>query len=252
MLQQWNIRSRAHQCAVSGRQFEDGEKHYTAIYFDPETGGYSRRDVGFDSWQQELAERQPFSFWKSIYTPNATEERPELATKESGMMLLQHMIEEDDPYTENARYILALMLERKRILTPTAAKETEKGRMLFYENRKTGDAFIIRDPELRLDEVAGVQEEVATLLGFGPDRAPLRSSKSKTKSKAETAPEASAPVVEEPAKTTDESPAETESEATTECAENAEDVPVERTGKPEAESEPESAQEVDEESGARL
>ena len=39
--------------------------------------------------------------------------------------------------------------------------------MLFYENRKTGDVFIIRDPELRLDEVEGVQEEVAMLLGFG-------------------------------------------------------------------------------------
>ena len=59
------------------------------------------------------------------------------------------------------------MLERKRILTPTAQKETEQGKMLFYENRKTGDVFIIRDPELRLDEVEGVQEEVAMLLGFG-------------------------------------------------------------------------------------
>ncbi len=249
MLQQWNIRSRAHQCAVSGRPFEDGEKHYTAIYFDPETSGYSRRDVGFDSWQQELAERQPFSFWKSIYTPNATEERPELATKESGMMLLQHMIEEDDPYTENARYILALMLERKRILTPTAVKETEQGRMLFYENRKTGDAFIIRDPELRLDEVAGVQEEVAILLGFGgPDSPPPKSSKSKAKSKTEPAPEAVEPVAESAA-ISDEGPVEN---LPTESSEEAGEVSVEQAPEPEPESEPESAQEVEEEGRARL
>jgi len=39
--------------------------------------------------------------------------------------------------------------------------------MLFYENRKTGDVYMVRDPELRLDEVEGVQEEVANLLGFG-------------------------------------------------------------------------------------
>jgi len=166
MLQQWNIRSRAHQCAVSERPFADGEKHYTAIYFDPESGGYSRRDVAFDAWEQELAERKPFFFWKSVYVKNAPEERPEITSKESGMSLLQRMIEEDESYTENARYILALMLERKRVLSPMAVKDTEQGRMLFYENKKTGDAFIIRDPELRLDEIAGVQEEVATLLGF--------------------------------------------------------------------------------------
>ena len=172
MLQQWNIRSRAHQCAVSGRQFEEGEKHFTAIYHDLETGGYSRRDVSFDAWAQELAERTPFSFWKSVYTRNAPEERPEITSKESGMSLLQHLIEEDEPHTENARYILALMLERKRMLAPTAVKETEQGRMLFYENRKTGEAFVIRDPELRLDEIAGLQDEVAALLGFAGPGAP--------------------------------------------------------------------------------
>ncbi|MDB6138216.1 MAG: hypothetical protein JWO94_1288 [Verrucomicrobiaceae bacterium] len=196
MLQQWNIRSRAHECAVSGRPFEDGEKHYTAIYIDPETGGYSRRDIAFDAWEQEVAERQPFSFWKSVYTKNIPDERPEIATKESGMNLLQRMIEEDEPHTENARYILVLMLERKRVLTPTAVKETEQGRMLFYENRKTGDAFIIRDPELRLDEVAGVQQEVAALLGFGgPETDRPKSSRAKAKAAAAKAAEAPAEAV---------------------------------------------------------
>ena len=83
------------------------------------------------------------------------------------MALLQRFIEEGDPSTENARYILALMLERKRILSNTATKEVDGQRMLFYENKKTGEVFIVRDPELRLDELADLQDEVAMLLGFG-------------------------------------------------------------------------------------
>ena len=59
------------------------------------------------------------------------------------------------------------MLERKRILTPTAVKENEHGRMLFYENKKTGEVFIVRDPELHLEEIEQVQDEVAMRLGFG-------------------------------------------------------------------------------------
>ena len=167
MIQNWHIRSRSHQCALSGRPFVDGETFHTAIYFDTETNGYMRRDVALDVWEQETSERQPIAYWKSIYSPQMTEERPEVATKENAMSLLQRFIEEDEPRTENARYILALMLERKRILTPTASRETENGKMLFYENKKTGEVVMVRDPELRLDELAVVQEEVAMLLGFG-------------------------------------------------------------------------------------
>lgn len=167
MLQQWNIRSRAHQCAVTGRPFDDGERHYTAIYFDPATGDYTRRDVALDAWKQEIAERKPFSFWRATYEKNIVEAKPELSQKESALDMLQRLVEEGNPATEQARYILAAMLERKRILTPSAEKETEEGRMIFYENKKTGDLYIIRDPELRLDEIASVQEEIAFQLGFG-------------------------------------------------------------------------------------
>ena len=167
MIQNWSIRSRAHQCALTERPFVEGEVFHTAIYFDPETSGYLRRDVALDAWQQETSERKPIAYWRTTYSPNVVEEKPEVTSKESAMNLLQRFIEEDHPATENARYILALMLERKRILTPTAAKETENGRMLFYENKKTGEVFLIRDPDLHLDELAQVQDEVAMLLGFG-------------------------------------------------------------------------------------
>lgn len=167
MIQNWSIRSRAHQCALSGRAFTEGEVFHTAIYFDPETGGYLRRDVGLDSWKEELKERTPIAYWRTTYTPNLVEPKPEVTTKESAMALLQRFVEENEPHTEDARYILALMLERKRILSPTASKETEQGKMLFYENKKTSEVFMIRDPELKLDELAQMQDEVAMLLGFG-------------------------------------------------------------------------------------
>lgn len=167
MIQSWNIRSRAHQCTLTGRSFEEGESFYTAIYFDRETSGYLRRDIALKSWTQELSERQPIAYWKNVYTPHVSEEKPEVASKENALALLQRFIEEDEARTENARYILALMLERKRIITPTASKETESGKMLFYENKKSGEVFIVRDPDLRLDELVQVQDEVAMLLGFG-------------------------------------------------------------------------------------
>lgn len=167
MIQNWSIRTRSHHCSLSERPFVEGEVFHTAIYFDAETSGYLRRDVALDVWKQEVSERKPIAYWKTTYTPNIVEAKPEVTSKESAMALLQRFIEEDEPATENARYILALMLERKRILAPTATKEVDGQKMLFYENKKTSEVYIVRDPELRLDELAQLQDEVAMLLGFG-------------------------------------------------------------------------------------
>ncbi len=167
MQQNWSIRSRAHTCAVTGRSFEDGESFHTTIFFDPDENGYVRRDICAEAWAQEVEQRKPVAAWKTIYSRVLAEAKPEITPKEGAQALLQRFIEEGDPRTENARYILALMLERKRQLHQTAEKEIDGAKMLFYENRKTGEIFIVRDPELKLSEMADMQDEVATLLAFG-------------------------------------------------------------------------------------
>lgn len=141
---------------------------HTAIYFDTDSGEFVRRDVGLDAWQEETAERSPLAYWRTEYVkPTSAPPKPEFASKESAESLLRRLTEEDQEHTEHARYILALMLERKRQLVPKEKKHTEHGTMLLYEHRKSGEVFIIRDPELRLDELETVQDEVAMLLGFG-------------------------------------------------------------------------------------
>lgn len=167
MQQNWHIRSRAHACAVTQRPFEDGEVFHTAIYFDPDLNEYARRDICAEAWPAEKEARKPIAAWRTLYQKVEPETKPEIAPKASAQDLLQRFIEEGDPKTENARYILALMLERKRQLVQTAEKEIDGNKMLFYENKKTGEIFIVRDPELKLDEVAQIQEEVATILAFG-------------------------------------------------------------------------------------
>ena len=69
--------------------------------------------------------------------------------------------------TDFALYILAVMLERKKLLKQVDVTESEESRMLFYEHVKSGEAFIVRDPMLKLEEVDAIQEEVAGWLGGG-------------------------------------------------------------------------------------
>jgi hypothetical protein len=169
----WNIRSRSHTCTHSNEPFIDGETFYTALFEEEATGELVRRDYSVASWDALREELKPFSFWKSVYEAPRHEARPEVVEKESAESLLRRLVEEDAPGTENTRYILAVMLERKRILKQTATRETEDGEFLIYEQPKTGEVLIIRDPELRLDQVEAVQREVALMLGYGAkDTAP--------------------------------------------------------------------------------
>lgn len=170
IVQDWKIRSRSHRCNLSDSPFEDGEEFYTCIFIDHRSDGYIRRDYSARSWPLILKnlDPPPFSFWKSTYEAPVVEEKVEALGPESPETMLRRMVDEDDPSTENARYILALMLERKKTLRPVDEKVTEEQRkLIFYEHKHSGDLFIIADPELKLDDLGKVQEEVAALLGGG-------------------------------------------------------------------------------------
>ena len=107
----WSIKSRAHACSITEKKFADGESFYTALFPDPESSGYLRKDFSEEAWA-DLAKdaEQPFSFWGSIYHAPVKEEEVEV-TEESPEDLLRRLVEEDEKHTENARYILAVMLE---------------------------------------------------------------------------------------------------------------------------------------------
>ena len=70
-----------------------------------------------------------------------------------------------DDARRNAVYILAVMLERQRLFAHTETQTRIDGvRVLVYEHKKTGEVFLIPDPQLRLDQLDYVQQEVMALL----------------------------------------------------------------------------------------
>lgn len=162
--EQWNIKSRAHVCAGTGRPFQEGEVFHTAL-FEAEDGTLERRDYSIDAWEAEGGPAaSAFSHWRATYTPPIREEKTETVRKENAEELLRRLVAEDDAHTENARFILAVMLERQKILRQTDSHKIGETKLLIYEHRKTGDVLLIRDPEIPLADVDRVQTEVTLLL----------------------------------------------------------------------------------------
>ena len=79
--------------------------------------------------------------------------------------LLRHLIALEDPAMKNVVYVLAVMLERSKILIERDAREQEDHTILrVYEHRRTGESFVVLDPRLRLENLAEVQQQVVALL----------------------------------------------------------------------------------------
>jgi len=170
LTQEWNIQSRALQCAVSGRPFEKGERVFSALYW--REGQYVRIDLGAEAWLARNDNIGPLSAWQTDFVPPAPPE-PETLRKDDAESLLRRLVGEDAPGTRNARYILALMLERKKVLRQLERQRQEGLSILVYEHLPSGEVWLIEDPGLKLGELTAVQDEVAHLLGAS-DGAPAQ------------------------------------------------------------------------------
>jgi len=163
-VESWHVRSRSRECAVTHRAFADGETIVTALYPDPESSGYVRRDFSLEAWGQLAAEVEPaFSFWKTSFSAPASD-ADKVEEKLSPEEILRRLVDEDEDHTENTRYILAVMLERRKLLRETDQQRTTNGILRVYEHRKTGEVFLIRDPDIPLSKIEAMQGEVMVLL----------------------------------------------------------------------------------------
>jgi hypothetical protein len=167
-MNEWNIQSRGHACEACGRQFADKEQFHTLLV--DEKRDFRRSDICEACWQKQYSEgareRKGFiSYWHGVY--EAPTRAPEAIQKDTAESLLRKLIELNDPRYMPAGYILAVMLERKRLLKVKEQFVREGKRYFIYEQPKTGDIFTILDPDLQLTQLEQVQRDVANLLEHG-------------------------------------------------------------------------------------
>ena len=167
-MNDWNIQSRAQACAACGKGFADKDTYHTVLF--EENRELRRADICGVCWQQQAGagarERQGFiSYWQGVFEVPPVAVEP--IHKDNAESLLRKLIELNDPRYIPASYILAVMLERKRVLKIKEQVVRDGKRVFIYEQPKTGDSFTITDPHLQLSQLEQVQRDVAALLEHG-------------------------------------------------------------------------------------
>jgi hypothetical protein len=167
-MNDWNIQSRAHACTACEKHFTDKQSYHTVLFDDH--AEFRRHDLCEACWQKDFGpdarDKTGFiSYWQGTYEAPPPPE--EVVPKENAESLLRKIIELNDPKYVPAAYILAVMLERKRLLKVKEQLNRDGQRVFIYEQPKTGDIFTIVDPALQLNQLDEVQRDVAHLLEHG-------------------------------------------------------------------------------------
>jgi len=162
MSQDWDIKPRGKDCAACQTNFADRQPYYARLQFGAE--GYERTDFCEACWAKTSDGAEHFSTWKGIYRLPPVE--PDRTIKrETAETLLRQLMAENNPERGQVIYILCVMLERQRLLVEREIRNEPDGkRHVVYEHRKTGESFIIVDPQLKLNDLDHVQQEVLMLL----------------------------------------------------------------------------------------
>ena len=161
MQQDWNIKVRSDACGITAKPFAEGEVFYTVLFRDGEE--FRRMDLCEEAWNARASDpsAEPiFSSWRSKFEPPPPP-APEPLPRDDAEGMLRRLIETADPAHANTLYLLAVMLERKRVLRPQVSPDQDT---LIYEHASTGETFIVRDPRLSLADLESVQQEVSSLL----------------------------------------------------------------------------------------
>lgn len=168
MMQEWDIKPLAKACTGCGKAFEDRQEYNTRL--SDKEGSYLRSDFCSTCWPEEEKTDPGYSNWNGVFRiPPAEPDRK--VRKEAAETILRELMEKAEPASAEVIYILAIMLERQRMLVEQKVEDRPDGtRLVIFAHRKTGEVFLVPDPGIGVERLEVVQREVMHLLA--PDAPP--------------------------------------------------------------------------------
>jgi hypothetical protein len=157
----YHIQPNSRRCAATGREMQPGERYFSALL--DENQQLVRKDFCQEAWHGPPA--GAFSFWTGRVqgANDRTKPRFDDDLLEDCFQRLEGQIE---PARVNFRYVVALLLMRRRRLRFENSLIDAGVEKMMLRCQKTGARYEVINPRLSDEEMAQVQEEVFNVLGW--------------------------------------------------------------------------------------
>ncbi|MBE0536327.1 MAG: hypothetical protein IH624_11715 [Phycisphaerae bacterium] len=155
----WEIKKTLGQCCGTERPFEVGEEYFAALV-ETETG-LERRDYSAAYWAEQRP--QVYCFWKTRM-PSAEQKKKLFVDDEMLMTFFERLADEVDPEKIKFRFVLMLILMRKRKLKYDAMKIDDG--LETWTMRVTGEnrSVEVVNPHLTEDQIEQLSSQMGQIL----------------------------------------------------------------------------------------
>lgn len=185
-----SLQSLSPRCHVSGRDFADGDRVVSFLVRAPalaaeRAGGAGKGGDGAEGIVRcDVAAAEQANFaapgpvvcrWVQVFKPRKAGENPERnlkLTAESLFLTLSDPATERTVENERLLQVLAIMLERKRVLRPKVKTGAGAAARQIYEHAKLKSLHEVAAAELSPEFFLSIQEQLAALVGGGGSGGP--------------------------------------------------------------------------------
>ena len=157
----YQIQTNSRRCAISGRELRPGERFYSVLL--DEASQFIRKDYSQENWQGPPA--GAFSFWAGTI-PAGQESRSLRIDDDLLVDCFQRLEGQTEPSRINFRYVVALLLMRRKRFKFEEARTERDQEILLLRCARTKAQYRVINPRLTEEEMAAVQEEVFKVLGW--------------------------------------------------------------------------------------
>ena len=155
----WEFAKSQHQCSRCQALLQELEEYYSALYDRPE--GFQRIDLCQKCWQGPSDDM--FSFWKTQVP--AKEARPRRFVNDDVLLdFFQRLEGATEDLKVNFRYILCLVLMRKKLLKFEGTRRDAVGEFLKIKLRGQDAVQEVFNPDLTPEKMEQVTVEVGQIL----------------------------------------------------------------------------------------
>ncbi|UCE49864.1 MAG: hypothetical protein JSW47_06860, partial [Phycisphaerales bacterium] len=161
-MDDWEINKPLGQCYGNGRKIEYGEDYFGALVETEE--GLQRRDFCADCWESHKPE--VFCHWKTRL-PEPGQKKQLFVDDQMLMAFFERLGNKTDPEKINFRFVLTLILMRKRLLKYDESK-TEDGkeiwRLKIPGDKSAASMVEVVNPHLDEEQIEQLSSQIGEIL----------------------------------------------------------------------------------------
>ncbi|MFQ5806869.1 MAG: hypothetical protein ACE5I3_10505 [Phycisphaerae bacterium] len=159
MVNDWQMPRPGEACAACRRDFEPGETIQAYLYEFPE--GYGRRDYCANCRPPD----EPFAIgsWRTR-RPQAVARKAASFDREAIYRFFEQLEDADTPEKRRLRFVLALLLWRKKVLKLDRSETTDKGEVWRFVIPASGETHTVERPDLEEEQLERLGAQLEGLL----------------------------------------------------------------------------------------